>query len=510
MDIEINEKFKKVIELLESGKSLILTGRAGTGKSTFLRYFCENTKKQFVLLAPTGVSAVNIGGQTIHSFFKFKPNVTFEEAEKIAEELSEKEIYRKIELMIIDEISMVRADLLDCIDIFLKKIRKNKNPFGGIQVLFVGDLYQLPPVIENKEENIFKKLYETPYFFSSKIMKNFSPEFIELEKIYRQKEQEFINLLNAIRNKTVTEEMIKKLNERYIPNFDEEKNPDYIYLTTRNKQADEINERNLSKLPGETFIYLAEIKGNFNPEYYPTEKNLKLKKKARIMLLNNDSLSRWINGSLGWVKDLSDDYIEVTLDDGKEVIVEPYCWEINELYYDEKENAIKKRTIGSFLQLPVQLAWAITIHKSQGKTFEKAVVDIGKGVFAPGQVYVALSRCKTFDGLILKRPIEKKHIFLDKRVVKFLTEYQYKKSEEEISIEERIELIKRAIKENKKIKITYLKSTDKKTKRVIKPIKVHNTEFNGKPYIALKGYCYLRKEERIFNLKKILEIEIIE
>lgn len=510
MEIELNEQFNEALKIIESGKNLILTGRAGTGKSTFLKYLCENTKKQYVLLAPTGVSAVNIGGQTIHSFFKFKPNVTIDEAVEIANRNIENEIYRKIDLMIIDEISMVRADLLDCMDIFLKIVRKNKKPFGGVQILFVGDLYQLPPVVDKEEKEIFTKIYETPYFFSSNVMKNFSPEFIEFEKIYRQKEREFIDILNAIRNDKITEEMIKKLNERYVPDFNEEENQDYIYLTSRNEEANEINRKNLEKLEGQAVVYTANVEGTFDPEYFPTDLKLKLKKSARVMLLNNDNFGRWINGSLGWIKNLHSEYIEVILDNGKEITVEPYQWEINELYFDKKEEKIKKRTIGTFSQIPVQLAWAITIHKSQGKTFEKVIIDIGKGIFAPGQLYVALSRCRTIEGIILKKPIEKKHIYIDKRVVKFLTKYQYKKAEEDISLDEKILLIKRAIEEKKKIQITYLKSNDEKTHRVIYPQKIYETELNGIPYIALEGYCYLKNKKRVFNLKKILKAKLIE
>ncbi len=508
MKIEINAQFQKALGILEHGKNLILTGRAGTGKSTFLHYFCHKTRKQFALLAPTGVAAVNIGGQTIHSFFKFKPGVTLEEAENSGRKCQRNKLYQNLELLIIDEISMVRCDLLDCVDIFLKTARKNNSPFGGVQIFFVGDLYQLPPVATNSEMKSVSIIYETPYFFSSAVMRHLSAEFIEFEKIYRQKQQEFIDLLNGIRNNTITDEMLKRLNSRFLPDFDEEKHPDYICLVTRNIQADRLNKKNLDNLAGNPQSYIASVEGSFSPEFYPAPLNLTLKKGARVMLLNNDSKGRWINGSLGWVERLETESIRVMLDEGGRFNVEPCLWEIFESFFDEKEKIIKRRTVGSFLQIPVQLAWAITIHKSQGKTFDKVIVDIGGGTFSPGQVYVALSRCSNFEGLVLKKPIEKKHIWLDRRVVKFITQYQYQKSEQQISTEDKISLIEKAIREKRKLRIVYLKSTDEKSCRTILPERVYEAEYNGRIFTAVEAYCFLRKRERVFNLKKILEIDV--
>lgn len=507
---EINDQFKKAIDLLESGKNLILTGRAGTGKSTFLNYFCQNTKKQFVLLAPTGVAAVNIGGQTIHSFCKFKPGVTFDEARNSGKKSQKNKMYQHLQILIIDEISMVRCDLLDCIDIFLRTARKNNLPFGGVQTFFVGDLYQLPPVVTSNETKTIDVIYETPYFFSSKVMQGFSSEFIEFEKIYRQKDQYFIELLNGIRNKTISDEMLEALNSRFMPDFDENKHPEYIYLASRNAQAEMLNEKNLNYLPGKVQLYPASVEGNFSSEFFPASANLTLKKDARVMLLNNDSKGRWINGSLGWVKKMEQDFINVALDQGGKFDVYPYLWEIYEGFFDEREKTIKRRTIGSFLQIPVQLAWAITIHKSQGKTFDKAIVDIGKGTFTPGQVYVALSRCRSLDGLVLKKRIEKKHIWLDRRVVKFITQYQYQRSEQSFSFEDKACLVKKAIKEKRRMNIVYLKASDEKSRRVILPKRIYETEYNGYAFTAVDAYCFLRKQKRVFNLKRILEMRIID
>lgn len=325
-----------------------MTGRAGTGKSTFLHYFCQKTRKQFALLAPTGVAAVNIGGQTIHSFFKFKPGVTLEEARNSGRASQREKLYQNLELLIIDEISMVRCDLLDCVDIFLKTARKNNLPFGGVQAFFVGDLYQLPPVVTNNEMKTVNIIYQTPYFFSAEVMKQFSAEFVEFEKVYRQKQQDFIELLNGIRNKTITDEMLKRLNSRFVPNLDERKYPDYIYLTARNIQADQLNEKNLNNLPGKPQSYIASVKGSFSTEFYPALFNLTLKKGARVMLLNNDSKGRWINGSLGWVEKLEPEFIRVILDDGGRFNIEPYLWEIFESFFDEKEKKSKGKQLEAF------------------------------------------------------------------------------------------------------------------------------------------------------------------
>jgi ATP-dependent DNA helicase PIF1 len=507
MKIEVNEAFQKAIDFINQGKNVFITGRAGTGKSTFLQYLCQNIKKNYVLLAPTGVAAVNIGGQTIHSFFRFKPGITVDEAEKRGKK-TKSEIYKKLALLIIDEISMVRADLFDCVDVFLRKSRQNEKPFGGVQLLLIGDLYQLPPVVK-KNESGFSSFYQSSYFFSSKVMDNLDLFLIEFEKIYRQKDEEFINILNRIRNKDLDEEILEKLNKQYQEDFDEEKYRDYIFLTTRNDQAEAINFNNLEKLPGKAYTFEAEINGEIEEELYPADVFLTLKKGARVMFLNNDSRDRWINGSLGWVVSVSKEKVVVRVDDSGVEEVEPYTWEIIENYFDEKQKKIKKKTIGYFSQYPLKLSWAITIHKSQGKTFDKVVIDIGRGSFTPGQVYVALSRCRSLSGIVLKQPIKKKHIWSDWKVRQFLTNFQYKKSEEIISFDEKLALIKKAVKNKEKLEIVYLKAKDEKSKRVILPKKIYQADFQGHSFWAVEGYCFLREEERVFNVKRIVEIRVV-
>lgn len=506
-NIEINEYFKKSLELMEnSNKHIFITGKAGTGKSTLLEYFRETTKKKVVVLAPTGVSALNVKGQTIHSFFKFKTDITFDKVKKQKDKK-----YQELDTIIIDEISMVRADLLDCVDKALRLSCGNDNPFGGKQMIFFGDLYQLPPVVKSKEKEIFKDIYETSYFFSAKVMKDIELEMIELEKIYRQTDEKFIEILNGIRHNDVTDEMLEILNQRYNPDFIPPENSFFIYLTPRNDYAKEINEKELAKLKGKSYSFEAEIVGEIEENDYPADEKLVLKKGAQVMFLNNDKEGRWVNGSVGIVEDINlyDEEIYVRLPDFKETVaVKQYNWELFNYIYDPQEKKIKTEVIGYFRQFPLKLAWAVTIHKSQGKTFDRVIIDLKGGIFAPGQLYVALSRCRSLDGIVLKQKIKKSYVFNDWKIVKFLTSFAYKKSEKELSLDEKINLIKKAISQKKELEIVYLKSNNVKSRRVVKPEKISEMEFMNKKFWGLIGYCYKRNEERVFRIDRILEIKI--
>ncbi len=511
--IEINEEFKIAFDIAEhSNRNVFITGKAGTGKSTFLNYFRENTKKEIAVLAPTGVAAVNIKGQTIHSFFNFKPDITLQKVEEIRPK--NLTLYKKIYTIVVDEVSMVRADLLDCVDKFLRLHGKNKSkPFGGVQMIFIGDLYQLPPVVTSKEKDILKEFYKTPYFFDAHVFSDCKLDFIEFEKVYRQSDSSFVEILNAIRNGTITESAINQLNQRVIPDFIPPKDEFYIYLTTTNKMASEINNERLSKIKGREFIYHGYIKGEFSESELPTSERLQLKLNAQVMLLNNDPLGRWINGDVGKIIDIErrvkePDIIFVELTDGKIVEVTPFTWEMYRFYYDSKREKILTEVVGQFTQYPIKLAWAITIHKSQGLTFDKVILDLGKGTFSHGQLYVALSRCRSLDGLILKKPVSKNHIFLDRRIIKFLTQFQYNHAAKILSAEEKISLINNAIKDKKSLEITYLKSTDEKTKRLVYPISVGYMEYSKKTFLGLKAFCSLRGEERNFNVDKIIDIKL--
>lgn len=423
--IELNDSFRKALDIMEHGtKNVFITGRAGTGKSTLLDHFREHTKKKIVVLAPTGVAALNVRGQTIHSFFKFKPGVTPTNIKRRSDPKEEKNIFRELHAIVIDEISMVRADLLDCVDRALRLERDRRaEPFGGVQMIFIGDLYQLPPVVSQEEEYIFNEEYGSPYFFSARSLRDSEFETVELEKIYRQKDNSFINILNAVRDNSIGEKELRELNERYVPDYKHTAGGMTIYLAPTNRKVSEINDAELKHLDGKEFSYNAKADGEFERNQFPTEEKLRLKIGAQIMLLNNDLRGRWVNGSIGKItgrrKDFNGDVLIVELDSGNLVEVETFAWQIFHFFVGD-DGAITPEPVGSFKQYPLKLAWAVTIHKSQGKTFEKVVLDLDRGTFAHGQTYVALSRCTSLKGLTLTKKIMKYHIIMDQRVEEFM------------------------------------------------------------------------------------------
>ncbi len=511
--VEINEKFRAALDVLENtNKNIFITGRAGTGKSTLLEYFRLTTKKNVAVLAPTGVAALNVKGQTIHSFFGFRPDVTqFTVRKKRGSSL-----YRSLDMIIIDEISMVRADLLDCIDKFMRLNGKDSSlPFGGVQMAFVGDLYQLSPIVTYREKKMFKEYYASEYFFDANAFNDLDAEFVELDKCYRQDDAHFIELLNAVRNNTATEVHLKELNKRFDPSFSPMVSDGYITLVPINRLADEINNANLAKLKTETFAYKARFKGDFDIKSLPAEERLYVKVGSQVMLLNNDKDRRWVNGSVGYIaainqEDGAADVIIVRFADGSTAEVTPHTWELFRFSYDAGSRRLIPEVIGSFTQYPMMLAWAVTIHKSQGKTFDKMIVDVGSGTFANGQLYVALSRCVSLEGIILKKRLEKRHIFTDWRVVRFITRYQYGKSEKKMPLREKKKLIEQAIKSGKSIEILYLKANDEKSRRIVKPSKIGRFDYMGMSYSGMSGFDSKRKEERNFRIERILEIKTIE
>lgn len=537
--IEINEQFRKALGLLdETRQNVFITGKAGTGKSTLLDYFRAHTKKKIVVLAPTGVAAVNIKGQTIHSFFGFRPDITVEKARRAAKKAigrDHAEIYREIETLVIDEISMVRADLFDCADAFLRVARGKKSmPFGGAQVAMIGDLYQLPPVVTSRERVIFTHHYKSPYFFDSMVFAQMGVELLELEKIYRQHDGKFIELLNAIRNNTIDEEGVSVINSRFT-NIPSPSSPPlrggdqgeggtqspsplmgegqdgggFIHLTSLNREADVINEERLAALPGKMREYNAEISGEFNEKSYPADEEVRLKTGAQVMLLNNDPYGRWVNGTLGTVAKMTGESVMVKLQDGDTEEVEPHTWQMFHFSVEEKTKKIVSESIGKFTQIPLMLAWAVTIHKAQGKTFDKAVIDVGR-VFTAGQAYVALSRLRTLEGMVLSRPFKKGHVRVDWRVVKFLTSHRYSESEKKQPLDEKVQKINDTIRNGGRLVITYLKANDTRSKRVIEPLEVGEMEYAGKPFLGLRAVCNLRGEERVFSVKRILEMRVVE
>ncbi len=421
--LELNADFKYALDLIEQqGRNLFVTGRAGTGKSTLLQLFRRTTRKKAVVLAPTGIAALNVGGQTIHSFFGFPPKPLSRQDIK---KRRNRRLYQNLEVLVIDEISMVRADLLDNIDWFLRINREVPLPFGGVQVVFFGDLFQLPPVVASDAEAMrFQLEYRSPYFFSAQVLESGQVELeqLELRKVYRQENRNFLRLLESVRLNRMDYDDLEDLNSRYLPNFEPEDY--YITLSARNATVDRINQRELERIPLEEKTYTAQVTGTFNPKLYPTEAAMRLKLSAQVMFIKNDPDKRFVNGTIGKVAKLEEGSVQVQVqqEDGTEeqIDVVPVEWEILRYQPSEKDpGQIETETLGTFTQLPLRLAWAITIHKSQGKTFDKVIIDLGKGAFEHGQTYVALSRCRSLEGIVLKKRLRPRDILTDERVVEF-------------------------------------------------------------------------------------------
>lgn len=413
---KLSKEQEEVIQEIENSQdNFFITGKAGTGKSTLLQGLKKATEKKFVVAAPTGVAALNVGGQTIHSLFKL--SVKFKEPEDINVSKSTAKLLSKIEMLIIDEVSMLRADILDSINHVLQKSKDNTEPFGGVQVVMFGDLYQLPPIISDKDlAQYFKDRYTSPYFFSAHVWQSASLELKELQKIFRQDDPEFQTLLNSLRIRSFDSELLRKLNSRVQkPSTDES----IVTLALTNKTVLQINEEALDTIKSEVHEYEAEISGDMEESAYPTEEVLKLKLGAQVMFLKNDPEQRWVNGTIGEVEYLSDDCIEIKVD-GENHEIKKSKWDKIKYSYDESTQKIKEEVVSSFTQYPLRLAWAITVHKSQGQTLEKVVFDIERGAFAHGQTYVALSRCSSMEGLFLKKPIRGRDIIVDPRISEFM------------------------------------------------------------------------------------------
>ena len=434
--IERNEIFDLAYRFVtETSENIFLTGKAGTGKTTFLKFLKENSTKNIVVAAPTGVAAINAGGVTLHSLFQL-PFHPFLPTKNNKEELLAKirynkqrlQLLQKMELLVIDEISMVRCDVMDAIDTILRHARRNYHlPFGGVQLLCIGDLHQLPPVAQNHEWNILNEYYDSPFFFDSLAIKEQMPLLIELNKIYRQKEDSFVRLLNKVRNNQMDADDFEDLHLRFDPNFRPGRDEKYITLTSHNKQADEINEKELYKLSSTSFAYKAVVEGEFPENMYPVEFELSLKEGAQVMFLKNDAIQkRYYNGKIGVVKELAKDKIIVDCD-GFEIEVGKETWENSRYSLNRADGKLEQETLGTFTQYPLRLAWAITIHKSQGLTFEKVMIDAG-AAFSSGQVYVALSRCTSLDGIVLLSKIAPTAIHSNENVIKGQQSLAYKGS----------------------------------------------------------------------------------
>ena len=511
--IEINPAFARALERIASGgRNLFITGKAGTGKSTLLEYYRANAAERPVILAPTGVAALQVGGETVHRFFGFGIDVTPEKVRKSRRKPRRPEIYKKLRTLIIDEASMLRADLLDCVDMFLRKHGPKRGaPFGGVQMVFVGDLYQLPPVVTNSEREIFRSVYATPYFFSASALADGDLDIVELEKVYRQSDAAFVTLLNSVRNDSVDDADVAHLNARVNPAFEPPDEVFFISLTTTNRNADRLNASKLASLPGKRSVSIAEISGDFGREQYPTSTELAFKAGAQVMMLNNDSMGRWVNGSLGVIEsvaawDEGRHGVTIRLRDWHAAVeVEPHAWEV--IRFVLQAGQLSSEPVGRFTQLPFRLAWAVTIHKSQGKTFDNVVIDLERGAFAAGQTYVALSRCTSFEGIVLRRPVKRSSIRADWRIQKFLTGYRYREAEQTLPASEKAALIRRAIEQGAEIEMTYLKTDDTSSERVVVPLSVGPQSYRGKPFLGMRAFCRMRGEERMFRVDRILALE---
>jgi ATP-dependent exoDNAse (exonuclease V) alpha subunit len=420
MSIELTDEFEQALAIMEAAEEhAFITGRAGTGKSTLLRHFMSKTRRRVAVLAPTGLAAVNVGGQTIHSFFKLPPRV-LHPGDVRPLPPRERRLFADLDTIIIDEISMVRADVLDAIDQSLRLNRgRHEVPFGGVQVIAFGDLLQLAPVVQGELQEYFAESYETPYFFSANVLKACDWRLIELTRNYRQsKDPSFFELLTRLGHNEMTEDDLEQLNARLVS---EDMPVDHrrVTLTSTNAAAAAINERRLAELPGEPFAYEAVLKGEFDDGSFPTDDTLWVKKGAQVILLRNDLDRRWVNGDVGAVEDCSKTELHVRIR-GEVYRLEPVEWERKRYVYSAEDNRIGQETMGTFKQFPIKLAWALTIHKSQGQTLKEVVVDLGRGAFAHGQAYVALSRCESLAGLWLRRPLRPTDVLFDDRVLSFL------------------------------------------------------------------------------------------
>lgn len=441
-----NPEFQNLWNLIQhTRKSVFLTGKAGTGKSTFLKYICANTDKKFVVLAPTGIAAVNVGGQTLHSFFQipFKPLLPNDPDYCTADRIKRKlrfskrktKLIKELDLIIIDEISMVRADIIDYIDKVLRAYATPRVPFGGKQLLFVGDIFQLEPVVKRDEFDILRRYYANTFFFNARVFDLLGLIPIELRKVYRQNDGPFIALLDRMRVGETTQADLDMLNCRYRP--DHATGDFTITLASRRDTVDCVNQERLDSIRSKEYTFPGEIDGDFPDNLLPTSLELTLKRDAQIIFIRNDKEGNWVNGTIAKIDDIDNDTIVVRMEDGRRFTLEPEIWSNIQYTYNERKNTVEENVLGSFTQYPIKLAWALTVHKSQGMTFNNIVIDFAGGAFAGGQTYVALSRCTSLEGITLMRTLSIRDIIVNPAVVEFSRRFNNQKQVDDAIEQER-------------------------------------------------------------------------
>ena len=519
----IDPSQQQAIDSIEAGHSVFLSGRAGSGKSFTVHYWSTQTTKNYVLLASTGVAAVHIGGQTIHSFFGIEPGALIHEVQRKASRLAKQKqaIIKAVETFVIDEVSMVRADLLDCVDATLQIVLKDPRPFGGKQIVMVGDVYQLPPVVKAQEKELFSGVsslglgYSSPYFFAAHAFsRGFAPQLILLEHNYRQQQDsEFLDILNAIRNKRITPTQLATLNQRVEPDA-LHTHSTAVYLAGTNAQATRLNEQRLKALEHEERSFEATHWGAVNPATMPVEPTLRLKVGARVMIVRNDQphLGRWVNGTTGtvegfFVEDSNDGSstkgVEVRKDDDGRVVKIPHCsWEV--YAYTLRNERVERELIGCYTQIPLRLAWALTIHKAQGKTFQQVIVDLSRATFAYGQIYVALSRCTRLQGISLTRPLQKNHISVDPVLTSFIAHYHIQQARQTQSWSSLVQVIRTAIATNQPLGLRYLRSSDNPVTLCVHPLALKQIQYKGAMHHCLVAREAHHSVNRNFNLGRTL------
>lgn len=494
---------------LESSDSVFLTWKAWTGKTTLLQHFLATTEKQCVVLAPTWVAALHVWGQTIHSFFQFSTWVTIAEAEKKARARlrEDGELFSMLDVLVIDEISMVRADMFDCIDRYLRIVKMSPEPFGGAQLILVGDLFQLAPIVSSKERVFFSQTYASSYFFSAHVVvqDGFRFSYVELERVHRQEDNEFVRMLNGMRVNQTVQADLDALNTRVVSDWSIDEWT--MFLAAKNKTVDEINIQQLIDLPWEPRVFTWYKSSGFSASYFPTAPRLTLKVWAQVMFVVNGE--ERVNGTLWKVvaMDEEEEIVSVQIFDGPVVDVWPHTWKVTEYHVSEDEEWLQSEEVGSFTQLPLKLARACTIHKAQWKTFERLIVDV-EWMFAHGQAYVALSRCRSLEWLHLVTPLQLKDIKTDWHIVKFFQQLHLQSQMQQLSHDNKMQLIKQAIDQQNDLSVTYMNGKGEVSERTVTPMRVWKRNYRWFSYIGVLWDCHETNKQMVFDVEKILDVNV--